>query len=363
MSTPPSTSQPESASAMAGKARSAAKPKPLFRYADGSVPNTLAMGYSLAGYVLGLALLFADSWLLKAAGTMLLAHAMIIGAYLMHEFAHGTIFSKPAHNARAGALFSWMTGGCYAEFQDLRHKHMRHHVDRADVLTFDSKQFINGLPAWARKIILALEWAYIPAVELLLHGYVILLPFLDSSEKQRARRPAVAATLAVRVAAFALLGWLSPLALVLYTLAWLIMITVLRFTDAYQHTYDAFAVLEEDGKIPADKLRDRAYEQLNTFSNVVSLRWPSLNLLLLNFAYHNAHHEKPVAPWYRLPKLHEELYGDAYRQVVPMSELLSSFHRHRVRRVLSDDYGEFVDGPKRAENFYGAVGVSFLTAV
>ena len=125
----------------------------------------------------------------------------------------------------------------------------------------------------------------------------------------------------------------------------------------------AFAVLEEDGKIPADKLRDRAYEQLNTFSNVVSLRWPSLNLLLLNFAYHNAHHEKPVAPWYRLPKLHEELYGDAYRQVVPMSELLSSFHRHRVRRVLSDDYGEFVDGPKRAENFYGAVGVSFLTAV
>lgn len=362
MSTPPSTSQPESASAMAGKARSAAKPKPLFRYADGSVSNTLAMGYSLAGYVLGLVLLFADSWLLKAAGTMLLAHAMIIGAYLMHEFAHGTIFSKPAHNARAGALFSWMTGGCYAEFQDLRHKHMRHHVDRADVLTFDSKQFINGLPAWARKIILALEWAYIPAVELLLHGYVILLPFLDSSEKQRARRPAVAFTLAVRVAAFALLGWLSPLALVLYTLAWLIMITVLRFTDAYQHTYDAFAVLE-DGEIPADKLRDRAYEQQNTFSNLVSLRWPMLNLLVLNFSYHNAHHEKPVAPWYRLPALHAELYSDGYRQVVPMRELLGSFHRYRLRRVTDDDYGHFGEGPQRAEGFYGAVGVSFLTAV
>jgi len=167
----------------------------------------------------------------------------------------------------------------------------------------------------------------------------------------------------VRSALFALLGWLSFSALVLYCLAWMIMVTVLRFADAYQHTYDAFAVLEEDAKIPADKLRDRAYEQLNTFSNVVSLRWPALNLLLLNFAYHNAHHEKPVAPWYRLPKLHAELYGDGYRQVVPMDELLSSFHRHRVRRVLSEDYGEFVDGPKRAENFYGAVGVSFLTAV
>lgn len=370
MSTPTSTAtyatapatEPATSSATASKSKAAPKPKPLFRYADGPVPNSLAMTYSLLGYVLGIGLLFADSWLLKAAGTLLLGHAMIIGAYLMHEFAHGTIFSKPAHNARAGELFSWMTGGCYAGFQDLRHKHMRHHVDRADVLTFDSKVFIKGLPAWARKIILALEWAYIPAVELLLHGYVILLPFLDSSDKQRARRPVVAATLAIRVAAFALLGWLSPVALVLYAVAWLIMITVLRFTDAYQHTYDAFAVLE-DGDIPADKLRDRAYEQQNTFSNLVSLRWPVLNLLVLNFTYHNAHHEKPVAPWYRLPALHAHLYSDGYRQVVPMKELIGSFHRYRLRRVTDDDYGHFGEGPKRAEGFYGAVGVSFLTAV
>lgn len=338
------------------------KPKPLFRYADGLLPNTLAMGYSLAGYALGIVLLLADAWLFKVAGTLLLAHAMIIGAYLIHEFAHGTIFSVPKHNAWAGQVFSWMTGGCYADFQNLRRKHMRHHVDRADVLTFDSKAFINGLPVWVRKVMLALEWAYVPAVEILMHGYVIVLPFVSSSEKQRARRGAVALTLLIRLAAFGLLGWLSPAALVLYTLAWLMMVTVLRFTDAYQHTYDAFAVLEE-GDIPADKLRDRAYEQANTFSNLVSLRWPWLNLLLLNFTYHNAHHEKPVAPWYRLPALHAQLYTDGYRQVVPMRELVSSFHRHRLRRVTDDDYGEFGEGPKRAEGFYGAVGVSFLTAV
>ena len=342
---------------------SQAKSKPLSRYADGRVWNSLAMAYSVGGYAAGIGLLLTPHWLAKLVGLLLLAHAMVIGAYLIHEFAHGTIFSKPAHNARAGEVFSWMTGGCYADFQDLRRKHMRHHVDRADVITFDSKEFINGLPAWTRKLILALEWAYIPAVELIMHFYVVLLPFISKSEKHRARRGKVLRVLLVRSALFALLGWLSFSALVLYCLAWMIMVTVLRFADAYQHTYDAFAVLEEDAKIPADKLRDRAYEQLNTFSNVVSLRWPALNLLLLNFAYHNAHHEKPVAPWYRLPKLHAELYGDGYRQVVPMDELLSSFHRHRVRRVLSEDYGEFVDGPKRAENFYGAVGVSFLTAV
>jgi fatty acid desaturase len=338
------------------------KTKPLFRYADGKVWNSLAMAYGLVGYLSGVALLLAPHWAAKVGGVMLLAHAMVIAAYLIHEFAHGTIFSKPEHNARAGEVFSWLTGGCYADFQDLRRKHMRHHVDRADVITFDSKAFIASLPGWSRRLILALEWAYIPAVELVMHFYVIALPFISRSEKHRARRHKVGLILGIRAAAFALLGWFSLSALLLYTLAWLVMVTVLRFADAYQHTYDAFAVLEE-GNIPADKLRDRAYEQANTFSNLVSLRWPALNLLLLNFSYHNAHHEKPVAPWYRLPALHAELYGDGYRQVVPMRELLSGFHRHRLRRVVDDDYGQFGEGPNRAENFYGAVGVSFLTAV
>ncbi|PZR51402.1 MAG: fatty acid desaturase, partial [Stutzerimonas stutzeri] len=89
----------------------------------------------------------------------------------------------------------------------------------------------------------------------------------------------------------------------------------------------------------------------------------ALNLLLLNFSFHNAHHEKPVAPWYRLPKLHAELYGSTYNQVIPMRKLLGSFHRYRVRRVLDDDYGVVSEGPNKADNFYGAVGVSFLTAV
>ena len=336
--------------------------KPLFRHADGALWNGAAIAYGVLGYCTGIALLLAEHALVNLVGTLLLAHALIISAYLIHEFAHSAVFSVARHNAWAGTFFSWLTGGCYADFKDLRHKHMRHHVDRADVITFDSKVFLNNLPTWARKLVLALEWAYIPAVELIMHGYVIAMPFLGQTEKQRARRGRVLTIFLIRTAGFALLGWLSLKALVLYTVAWMLMITVLRFTDAYQHTYDAFAVLEE-GDIPPDKLRDRAYEQSNTFSNLVSVRWPALNLLLLNFTYHNAHHEKPIAPWYRLPALHAELYGDSYRQVVPMRELLTSFHRHRLRRVISDDYGVLDDSPHRADNFYGAVGVSFLTAV
>ena len=336
--------------------------KPLFRYADGRLPNTLAMSYTLLGYLTGFVLLLSSNGWLNALGTLLLGHAMIIAAYLVHEFAHSTIFSVPKHNQWAGNVCSWLTGSCYADFQDLRKKHMRHHVDRADVITFDSKAFLKARPVWFRKLVLALEWAYVPAVELIMHFYVIMLPFVTHNEKHRARRGKVARILLIRALLFALLGWFSLKALVLYAVAWMLMVTVLRFADAYQHTYDAFAVLEE-GKVPEDKQRDRTYEQLNTFSNVVSARWPALNLLLLNFSFHNAHHEKPVSPWYRLPKLHAELYGSTYNQVIPMRQLLGSFHRYRLRRVLDDDYGVVGEGPKKAEGFYGAVGVSFLTAV
>ncbi|MBX9630083.1 MAG: fatty acid desaturase, partial [Burkholderiales bacterium] len=132
--------------------------------------------------------------------------------------------------------------------------------------------------------------------------------------------------------------------------------------DAFQHTYDAFAVLE-GGDIPNDKVRDRDYEQANTYSNLASLSHPMLNLLLLNFPYHNAHHERPIVPWHELPKLHEQLFPDDYRQVIPMVELLKGYHRDRIRRIVSDDYGHVGDGPGKADRFLGAVGVSFLTAV
>jgi fatty acid desaturase len=236
----------------------------------------------------------------------------------------------------------------------------RHHTDRADVLTFDYKKFLTESPPWVRRLTVALEWLHIPAVELIMHGYVMLLPFLKP--ERREERPRLVAIVLVRAAAFAVLGWYSLKALALYALAYMLMLHALRFTDAFQHTYDAFAVLES-GEIPNDKVRDRDYEQANTYSNLASLGHPWLNLLLLNFPYHNAHHERPVVPWHDLPKLHAQLFPRDYAQVLPMRQLLWGYHRNRVRRVLSEDYGVVGSGPNKADSFLGAVGVSFLTAV
>lgn len=331
----------------------------LFRHPDGALPNTLALVYAITGYAGGLALMIAAPWPWALAATLWFAHALILSAYLFHEFAHGTIFSSPAANTRGGVLMTWLTGSCYARYEHLRRKHMRHHVDRADVISLDTKLLLQSAPAWVRRAMLALEWAYVPAVELLMHAYVIARPFLDP--QRRTDRGRVLALLALRGTAFAALGVLAPRALILYGIAYLIMISVLRFADAFQHTYDAYAIPDSD-PVPADKPRDKAYEQANTYSNLASRRWPRLNLLLLNFPFHNAHHEKPTAPWYRLPALHRELYGDDPGQAIPMAKLLLPFHRHRVTRVLADDYGEVDPRAGHAAGFVGAVSVSFLTA-
>jgi fatty acid desaturase len=332
----------------------------LFRSPHGLVPNVFALAYTLAGYALGIWLLTAAPWWLNALGVLLTAHTLVYAAYYIHEFAHQSIFRSPEANNRWGAVMTWITGSCYAPFGALRRKHMRHHLDRADVLTLDYKALLEGSPRWTRKLVLALEWAYVPAVELIMHGYVMLLPFLKSERANE--RPRLIAVIAIRAALFALLAWVSVKALVLYAVAYAIMLHVLRFADAFQHTYDAFAVLE-GGEIPDDKVRDRDYEQANTYSNLVSITHPALNLLLLNFAYHNAHHERPIVPWHDLPRLHDQLFPGQYRQVIPMAELLKGYHRDRIRRIVSDDYGAVGDGPGKADRFLGAVGVSFLTAV
>jgi fatty acid desaturase len=114
---------------------------------------------------------------------------------------------------------------------------------------------------------------------------------------------------------------------------------------------------------PADPRRERHYEHANTYSNVLSVRFPWLNLLVLNFPYHNAHHVRPAVPWYELPALHRSLYGDADRQVIPSRTLLAGYHRHRVARVFADSYGAVAADGARTRIFIGAVGVSFLTAV
>jgi fatty acid desaturase len=315
--------------------------------------HLLAVAYTLGGYLGGIALLLAHSAWLNALGVLLLTHSLILSAYLAHDLMHGSIFATSKQNARLGNLMLWLNGSCYARFQDLAKWHMAHHVNRVDFCRFDLVTALNELPTPLRSLLLALEWLYIPALAFWSRLRALLAPFREA--ERRDERSRVALILAIRVGLLMILGSVSLKALLLYWVAYIGMITGLRFMDCFQHTYEVFPI---GAPLPN---RDRAHEQANTYSNVVSLRYGWLNLLLLNFGYHNAHHELMKCPWHRLPALDRHLFVGNEVQYVTLPRLLWNYHRFRVHRIFSGQ-GEIMDAQGKAslDQFYGAIEVSFL---
>jgi fatty acid desaturase len=333
-------------------------PRGLFRDREAALANTLVLAWTCAGWLGSFALMGAHAVILNIAGVLLCAHTMIFAAYLVHEAAHQTLFAARAANAFAGEVMNFIAGSSYASFERIRHMHIRHHLDRADLTCFDFKGLMRRRPEVCRTLQL-LEWAYVPATEVLMHWQVAGRPFFVAS--QRRHLPRVAAMLIVRWGLLALLGRWSWKALLLYVVATALFLHVLNFFDAFHHTFEQYFVAADEPVPMAG--RDRRYEHANTYSNVISRRHPWLNLLTLNFGYHNAHHHRASVPWYRLPALHKDFYGGQWDAVLPLPALLRTWHRNRVRRVISDDYGAPCHGPRRADNFVGAHGVSFLTVV
>ncbi len=331
----------------------------LLRHADAFWPTSMALTYAVGGWMAGLVILVSGAaWPYLLVATVLLAHAMVIAAYLLHEAAHNAVFSANRHNEWLGEVMSWLCGASYCTFSDIRRKHMRHHIDNADVVAFDYRAFLLRHPLLLR-VVKAAEFVYIPAVELIMHAMQILSPFVY--ETRRDRRGRVLRVGLIRGGLFlALLLW-QPLAAALYVVAYLMMITMLRFNDAFQHNFTLHTDLDGD---PDKTLRgDRDYEQSHTFSNLVSTRIPLLNAVSLNFAYHNAHHEKPTQPWYSLPRLHDALFQDDRSQVLSLRQQLQAYHRNRVARVLSVETDEGYRERMAQGSGLGAAGVSFLTPV
>jgi fatty acid desaturase len=191
-----------------------------------------------------------------------------------------------------------------------------------------------------------------------MHLQIVWRPVFVRSQRRYLKRSL--GMLAVRGTLLVALAVWNLRAFVLYLLAYGLLLHVLNFFDAWHHTFEQIFV-EADEPVPPHA-RSRAYEEENTYSNVISVRHPCLNVLTLNFGYHNAHHQRASVPWYRLPRFHESLYQGRPTALMPLSELLVSWHRNRVRRVRSDGAGP-TEGPGRCDGFIGGHGVSFLTVM
>ncbi len=335
----------------------------LFKDADGPLYHGAAVFYALSMWSLGLAGLFLPSWQVNVVATLALAHGMIIAAYMIHECAHNTVFRSPRNNARLGQAMSWVCGASYGTYEDMRYKHFRHHIDNDDVVWFDYDRFFDEHPRLTR-FLKALEWLYLPAHDLLMHTIMVFTSFVIPQRRdQRLRNVAV---IAIRGGLFLAMLILVPKAALLYIVAYLIMVHVLRFVDMLQHDYPYNLTLF-DYRPPPHK-GDREWEQAHTFSNPISIRWPALNWLVLNFGYHNAHHADMTVPWYRLPVLHERITGGDSSRVIPFASQLRLYHANRVRRVYNpqpDGYpqgAEYLASARAGSGPIGGNAASFLTS-
>ena len=322
-----------------------------------------AVLYAVAAYSAGFAGLFSGSWAVNVAATLLLAHSMIIAAYMIHECGHNMVFNHSRHNAYLGRFMSWLCGAAYGTYEDMRYKPFRHHVDNDDVVWFDYDRFFEQRPRLTNTVRF-LEWFYIPAHDIIMHGVMVLTSFvIPQRRNQRLHNVAV---ILIRGGIFLALIVYLPKVAVLYVLAYLIMMHVLRFMDSVQHDYPYNLTLFEYAQPPHKG--DKEWEQVHTFSNPISLRFPRLNWLVLNFGYHNAHHADMNLPFYRLPELHAQLTGNDPSRVIPFASQLKLYHRNRVHRIYNpqpDDYPKGEVYLRTAQSGRGPIGgnaASFLTS-
>lgn len=324
-------------------------------------PNIAIILYQGLSFSGGVVLITIDSALCNAAGIGLLCHSLVICAYLQHECFHGALFNARHANFAACHILSWLNGSCFADLKELRRMHLNHHVYSADTMQFNYKDVLIRHPLLCR-IVHALEWAYIPGVELMNHYFVIMSPFL--LQRHRHRQGRTLTILIARISLFLILFYTHTMAVVWYFIAYMLHLSVLRLFDAFQHSFES-VILPTGTATHGLTRKDKIYEFENTYSNLISTKYSFLNLLVLNFCYHEAHHEHPTTPWHQLRALHNKLRREKPVKIITIGTLLANVHRFRVSRVLMENTQQIknITDKEKIAAFTGVIGVSFLTDI
>lgn len=177
-----------------------------------------AIVYAVAGYVTSIVGLFANSWAINALAVVFLGHAMTIAAYLVHECGHNTVLRNNRDNVTLGRFMSWICGASYGTFEDMRFKHFRHHVDNGDLVWFDYEAWFAQHPM-VLKCTQWLEWCYVPAHELIMHGVMVFTSFLIPQRRGQRRRNLF--VIVVRGGLYFLLLVLYPKVALMYAIAYI----------------------------------------------------------------------------------------------------------------------------------------------
>lgn len=307
--------------------------------------NIAVIAVIAVSYCSGLFLITRPQLWLGALGVVPLLSSMLMSWYLSHDCAHNLVFQRKRKNHILGEVLSWLNGVSYFRFDEYCKYHIQHHTKQVDFIGVDINAALAKLPRWLAQSLVALEVAYIPSMYVFIKVYALIAILRDPDRSYRRR---VTGMLLLTICFFVILGSVSVAAVAFYLLVISIRTHCVRFVDAFQHSY--MQIVPDKTTPPKGK----RYEQHHTFSFPVARKLTGLNLLILNFGYHNAHHALPSCPWYNLPALDTlitssgTVEGVDWRtasptQLVSFVELLRGYHRHRRYRITTTDEGQAYD--------------------
>lgn len=371
------------------------------------IRNVAVLIYIVIGYAAGIVtLICSDSIFMLSVATLLLAHCLCWSGYMHHELCHYSVFKELKWNVRVGRLLDWLSGACYWTFEELREQHIKHHVYKVDydiasdiMKRIQANRILEGTLLWS-------EYFYIPLHAYIVHWRSVLAPWWKSERK--AMRCRTALIIVIRAIYFYTLYHLrGPSILVCYFLAGSISIQIIRFTDAFSHTYEV---------VPLDaprKYLSKSYDMANTYSiefvtdrnmaAVVKLFAQLIHVgFFLNFNFHNQHHYATQRKWYELDSsIDESSHSALNNQVdvaneqehimnnqpdeietsalksipgslcgipkshftIPLPVALRAFHRHRLNRVHGEPGKPYFDPVSKTvslDKFYGVADASVL---
>jgi len=276
--------------------------------------------------------------------------------YLAHDYAHNSAFKSKRVNTVLGELASILNGLAFSSFDQYRNHHNRHHSEKVDLIGFNVQEFKARHPLFYNAAAI-LERLYIPTFYYLIKTLSILETIKTGMRIEKIR--AIAA-LVLYFAGYTLAFLYFVKAIIAWQISSVFRIHVVRFVDCFQHSFSQVQP-EHERTIKNDK----RFEIENTFSIPVARKHTYLNLLILNFGYHSAHHSFPTCPWYKLPTLERRIIqgldGDddfscLRESSLKFSDLLKLYHSHHLERISSDTEGSPYDshGNFMIEKFTGA---------
>jgi fatty acid desaturase len=310
--------------------------------------------YTIGGFFISLYLILVDQVWANLLGMTLMIHTSIWATLLTHEFMHDTIFKKPKINYIFGVLMTIISGGCYFSYKLLKHQHIEHHRNKVGYDRFSVTTWLLSLPAVLKVAFVTLEFCYVPVLSFVSRWRNLLLPMINPQYKNLRLR--IIVVFILQSTFFTTIYLIHSWSILYALLAHIVMLNVLRVYDCYHHT---FAIIPLGSSIP--KL-EKDYEQKNTYSSLISRKHYWLNWIFLNYGYHNAHHYKPHAHWYELPRIDADLYQESEIHCILFPDLVLWYHRNRIKRIYNGLGAPNVqEGKLKIDKFWGVImNISFI---